>query len=91
MTSLTVAVDDEVAEGLKRLAQDREVALGDVVATALKEAVQREEARKRLRHLAKTAPIHLAPDWQWSREDIHDRPMLRGYQRPPLSGSGTAP
>ena len=88
MTTL-IEIDDDLAAGLQQLAADRQTELKALVGAELDASLKREEGRKRLRHLVETAPLQLEPGWKWNREDCYDRPLLRGYKRPPLRSDGT--
>ena len=90
MQHIKIQIEDDVAEKLDRLAAERHVTVDDFVEAELIALISREQARKRLRELVETSPLSLEPGWKWNREELYDRPMLRGYKRPPVRSDSAA-
>ena len=88
MKNITLSVDEKVLKEVRRYAIGRDTTVNALVREYLTRIAGEEDriakARKELRALAEKSTARLGPDWKWNREELYDRPVLRGYQRPSL-------
>ena len=77
MTALTIDIDDQLIDALRKAAAHRRTTVDAIVGSALSYAVERETRPKSFRELAETAPLSLEPGRTWRREEAHDRAVLR--------------
>ena len=88
MKSITLAIDDEVLEKVRVYAVERKTTVNAIVRQHLEKIAgendKRAEARRQLLRLAETSRGRLSPEYVWNREELHDRPVLRGHKRPRL-------
>lgn len=95
MKNITLAIDDELLEKARALAERRKTSLNAMVRSLLESEVEQEDriawARAGMRRLMEESPLDLGPDFKWNRDEIYaereDR-MLSRLERPPLRGFG---
>ena len=92
--NITLAVDEAVLDKVRRIALDRKPTVNGLVREYLTRLAdlngQAANARKEIVRLSKESTWNPGDDWTWNREDIYDRPMLRGHERPGLRNVDTA-
>jgi hypothetical protein len=92
MKNITLAIEDGVLREARKYAAERETTVNAIVRDYLSRLVARERdsarAREELARLSDESEARLGPDWQWSREDTYDRPVLSGHQHPDLRRRG---
>lgn len=90
MTNITLAIDDEILEKVRVYAAEYKTTVNAIVCKHLEKLVgendKHSEARRNLLRLAETSRGRLASDNGWNREELYDRPVLRGHKRPNLRG-----
>ncbi len=90
MKNITLALDEQVLERVRRVAVDRRTTVTGLVREYLEriaaEEDRRTEARRELRRLSDTSEARLGLGFIWNREDAYDRSILRGHERPDLCG-----
>lgn len=92
MKNITLAVDADVLDKVRAYAAEHKTTVNAIVRQHLEKIAnendRRAEARRHLLRLAETSPGDLGPDYVWNREELYDRPVLSGHQRPSLRGEG---
>ncbi|MBI4921771.1 MAG: hypothetical protein HY834_08475 [Devosia nanyangense] len=95
MKNITLAIEDELLEQARALAQRRHTSLNAIVRSLLSEEVEQEDriakARAGLKQLMDNATLDMGPDYKWNRQEIYDERedrMLSRHQRPDLRGAG---
>jgi predicted transcriptional regulator len=77
MTTITLAIEDEVFAKLKLAAAERNTTVDDLVREALAKYSPSEdsqtEARRRLLELMDNSTGRMAPDYKFNREELYDR------------------
>jgi predicted transcriptional regulator len=77
MTTITLAIEDEVFAKLKLAAVERNTTVDDLVREALSKYAPREdrqeEARKALLELMDKSTGRMAPDYKFDRGELYDR------------------
>jgi plasmid stability protein len=90
MKNITLAIDDEILNKVRVYAAEHKTTVNAIVRNHLEKLVgendKRSEARRNLLRLAETSRGRLASDYAWNREELYDRPVLRGHERPHLRG-----
>ena len=93
MKNITLAIDEGVLKGARRYATARDMTLNGLVREYLTRIATEDDrvskARKELLKLAETSTARLGPGWKWNREELYDRPVLRGHKRANLRRGGT--
>lgn len=93
MKNITLAIDEEVLKGARRYATARDTTVNGLVREYLTRIATEDDrvakARKELLKLAETSTARLGPGWKWNREELYDRPVLRGHKRPHLRRRGS--
>lgn len=74
--SLTITLDEEVVRNAKRVAEDRQTSLDDLVAGYLRhlagDANHRQDASSRLDEIFRIMRVGVGPR-SWTREELHER------------------
>src|SRR5262245_15355403 len=90
MRNITLSVEEDVLREVRKLAAERETTVNGLVRDYLGRLAQhrREGARARqeLVRLSKASSWNPGQDWQWNRDELYDRPSVRGYQHSRLRG-----
>jgi len=90
MKNITLSVDDDVLDRVRAYAAENRTTVNAIVRRHLVKIAgendKRAEARRELARLAKTSRGRLSPDYVWNREELYDRPVLRGHEHPRLRG-----
>jgi antitoxin component of RelBE/YafQ-DinJ toxin-antitoxin module len=85
MTTITLAIEDEILEKLRLVAAERGATIDALVREALSQVAargdistdlrreQQEEARKGLLELSDNSKGRMAPDYKFNREELYDR------------------
>ena len=95
MKNVTLAIDEELLERARVLAERRKTTLNAMVRSLLANEVEQEDriawARQGMKRLMEESPLDLGSDFKWNRDEIYaereDR-MLSRLERPPLRGFG---
>ncbi|WP_189644444.1 hypothetical protein [Mesorhizobium sp. M9A.F.Ca.ET.002.03.1.2] len=95
MKNVTLAMDEMLLKKARELAERRKTTLNAMVRSLLASEVEQEDrivwAREGMRRLMDEAPLDLASDFKWNRDEIYaereDR-MLSRLERPPVRGFG---
>jgi plasmid stability protein len=92
MKNITLAIDDEILDKVRVYAAEHKTTVNAIIRKHLEKLVgendKHSEARRNLLRLAETSRGRLASDYAWNREELYDRPVLRGHERPHLRGEG---
>ena len=92
MKNITLAIDEKVLKGVRRYAAAHDTTVNGLVREYLTRIANEDDrlvqARKDLLTLAETSPARLGSAWKWNREELYDRPVLRGHKRPDLRRGG---
>jgi hypothetical protein len=90
LKNITLAIDDEVLDKVRAYAAEQKTTVNAIVRKHLErlasEDDKRAEARRNLLRLAQASRGRLASDYTWNREELYDRPVLRGHEHPYLRG-----
>jgi hypothetical protein len=93
MKNITLAVDDEVLEGVRKIAANRGTTVNAIVREHLTSIATQEDkaaqARRELVELSNRSEGRLGPDFKWNRGELYDRDALRRFERPDLCSDGT--
>ena len=95
MKNVTLAIDEDLLEKARGLAERRKTSLNAMVRSLLAHEVEQEDriawAKAGMKRLMEEAPLDLGTDYQWNRDEIYaereDR-MLSRLERSPLRGFG---
>ncbi len=92
MKNITLAVADEVLDKVRSYAAEQKTTVNAIVRQYLEKIAsendKRAEARRQLRRLAEKSQGRLGPGFVWNREELYDRPVLRGHEHSGLRGEG---
>lgn len=92
MKNITLAVDDNVLDGVRRYAIDHGTTVNGLIRDHFQRIVDQgdraAQARRELAELSDRSTGRLGPDWKWNRAELYDRPILRRYERPDLRRDG---
>jgi len=76
MKNITLSVDDEILEAVRRLAAERKSSVNALVRGYLTNLAaietRADQARERLKELSRLSPGRLGAK-TWTRDDLHDR------------------
>lgn len=90
--NITLAVDEDVLEKVRRIASDRNTTVNALVRDYLgRLALQQDRAAKAREELVKLSQASTwdpGSDRGWTREDLYDRPVFRRHEHPGLRGFG---
>ena len=90
MKNITLAIDDHVLAEARRYAANKGTTVNALVREHLTRIATEEDriakARRELLELAERSTLDMGPGWKWNREELYDRPGLRGHERPDLRG-----
>jgi hypothetical protein len=88
LKNITLAIDEEILDRVRIDAVEHKTTVKAIVRQHLEKIAgendKRAEARRQLLHLADTSRGRLSSDCVWKREELYDRPVLRGHKRPRL-------
>ncbi|MEQ1717423.1 MAG: DUF6364 family protein [Hyphomicrobium sp.] len=88
--NITLAVDEDVLEKVRRVASDRNTTVNALVRDYLgRLALQQDRAanaREELIKLSQTSTWDPGSDRDWTREDIYDRPVFHRHEHPSVRG-----
>lgn len=95
MKNVTLAIDEQLLEKARGLAERRKTSLNAMVRSLLAHEVEQEDriawAKAGMKRLMEEAPLDLGADYKWNRDEIYaereDR-MLSRLERSPLRGFG---
>jgi hypothetical protein len=77
MKNITLAVEDEVLDRVRIVAAEKKTTVNALVREFLADLAGRDErlaeARKQLLRLMDTSKGRMAPDWEFDREETHER------------------
>lgn len=77
MKNITLAIDDEVLDKARVIAAQKKTTVNAMVREFLTEIAARDEkrevARKQLLSLMDSSEGRMAPDWNFDREETHER------------------
>lgn len=90
--NITLAVDEDVLEAVRRIAVDRKTTVNGLVREYLERlALQQDRAAKAREELVKLSQASTwdpGPGRGWTREDIYDRPVFHRHERSGVRGDG---
>lgn len=88
MKNITLALDEDVLAKVRRIASNKDTTVNALVREYLSRLADQDDkaktARERLVELARRSTWDPGPDWKWNREELYDRPGLRGHERTDL-------
>ncbi len=95
MKNITLAIDEELLEKARGLAEKRHTSLNALVRSLLALEIEQDDriawAKRGLKELMENSTGRLPADYVWNRDEIYaereDR-MLSRLERPPLRGLG---
>ena len=77
MKNITLAIEDEVLDRVRIVAAEKKTTVNALVREFLADLAGRDErlaeARKQLLRLMDTSEGRMAPDWEFDREETHER------------------
>jgi hypothetical protein len=77
MRNITLAIEDEVLDKVRIVAAEKKTTVNALVREFLADLANRDErlaeARKQLLRLMDTSKGRMAPDWEFDREETHER------------------
>jgi predicted transcriptional regulator len=95
MKNVTLAIEEELLERARGLAERRKTSLNAMIRSLLAAEVEQQDriawARAGMKKLMEESPLDLGADFKWDRDEIYaereDR-MLSRLERSPLRGFG---
>jgi predicted transcriptional regulator len=95
MKNVTLAIDEELLEQARSLAERRKTTLNSMVRSLIANEVEQEnriaEARRGLRQLMERSTGTMPPGYVFNRQEIYDereRRLLSRHKRPSVRGNG---
>jgi hypothetical protein len=85
MKNITLAMEDDVLEGMRQYAARHRTTVNALIRDHCKRIVTQEDraaqARQELVELSRKSTARLGPDWKWNREELYDRDALHRHER----------